>query len=59
MADPVIQTIHRDPALLWVARTARRYAFANSHQLLDPAPHHFRYGKSPTVVVAMSRLTDR
>jgi hypothetical protein len=41
MGDPVVQTIHRDPALLYVHNSPRSlfHQADNSTQLLDPLPH--------------------
>jgi hypothetical protein len=46
MSQPVVQTIHRDPALLYVNASLRGDGMASltSMQLVDIAPHHSGHG---------------
>ena len=49
MADPTFQTIHRDPALLYVPARASTMSFIRLtilSKLLDPVPNHYSHGPS-------------
>lgn len=45
MAEPIVQTIHRDPALLYVQCAGKCSPLVLTvTQLVDSAPHHGGYG---------------